>query len=90
MLPEQNLNEANRFDHQPKAVGRVEKRGARMTVYLPVPADALPSLLTLLAANKIRCVRTHGPAPHYGRALVRSFYLSTEVDPEGYLEPAEG
>lgn len=79
-LPDKRLNEGERERNQPVSVGHLNLRAGHMNGIMSMPADALPLLLTLAAAEKLRYVVIQGDPFRYGNAAVKSFRVEMSID----------
>jgi len=79
-LPDKRLNEGERERNQPVSVGHLNLRAGLMNGIMSMPADALPLLLTLAMAEKLRYVVIQGDPFRYGNAAVKSFRVEMSID----------
>lgn len=87
-LPDKRLNEGARERNQPLSIGHLRFRSGHMYGVVSMPADALPLLLTLATAEKLRYVVMQGDRLRYGNASVKSFRVEMSID-EDDLPPDE-
>lgn len=78
-LPNQHLNEGQREHDQPRAIGHLSLHRGAMSGVFSMPADALPSLLVMATAERLRYVVMQGEKLHYGQASVKSFRFETKI-----------
>jgi hypothetical protein len=86
-LPDKRLNEGERERHQPVSIGHLNLRSGQMYGVMSMPADALPLLLTMATAEKLRYVVMHGEKFRYGNANLKSFRVEMNIDEDDL--PAE-
>ncbi|KRD72069.1 hypothetical protein ASE60_22700 [Ensifer sp. Root278] len=79
-LPNQHLNEGQRERDQPLSIGHLSVHRRSMSGVLSMPADALPSLLTMATAGRLRYVVMQGEKLHYGQASLKSFRFEMKID----------
>lgn len=88
-LPTDDLDEDQRKNHTPKAIGSLSVRDGLLTGLLSLPKDALFPILQMLIAGRFKFVDLSGAKLRYREALVRSFGLETHID-EDDLPSADG
>ena len=79
-LPTRELNEGNREKIKSVSIGTMNTRRGQMDAVLSMPADVLPSLLTMATAEQLRYIVMQGEKPRYGRAMLLSFRFETRLD----------
>jgi hypothetical protein len=80
-LPGRRLNEAERKRDQPQSVGSFHLHHGRMHFLIPMPADALPAVLAMMIAGRIRYVEMNGERPRYRQGRIRSYRLERDYNP---------
>jgi len=88
LIPDKNLNEENRQQHQPKSVGSLNLSDGKLRALLSIPQDVLDTILQMLAAERFKYIVITGDKLHYRQAMVKSFRLECELD-EDDLPPEE-
>jgi hypothetical protein len=83
-LPKVEDNEANRMRQEPRAVGSLHLYSNILHGLLSMPADALPPVLTVLAAGKFKFVVLDGERLRWGKALIRHYSIDTFVHEDDY------
>lgn len=73
LVPWLTLNEGHREKHNPTSVGSLHFYRGQVEGGLSVPADVVPSLLTMLAANQFRYLTLEGTKAHYGQVEIKSY-----------------
>lgn len=79
ILPDKRLDEGVREQNRPVSIGHINLRKARMDGILSMPADALPLLLTLATAEKLRFMVMQGERLRYGSAAIKSFRVEMNI-----------
>lgn len=80
LIADPNLNLANRARHRPTAIGRIELYRGAFDAFLSIPEDALPSLMTALAAGRMKFASLEGERLHYGKGDVRDVIFDVTLD----------
>ena len=84
LLPEDALNEGNRELHNPTAIGSLHLYRGTLRGLVSIPADLLPSLLTMLTADKLRYAVLSGDKLRYNQATLRDFRLQRDLEEEDF------
>lgn len=71
-----------------RTVGSLHLWRGRLTGLITMPRDALPPILTMLAAGKFHVVDITAARLHYGRAMVNRFRIAMTRDDEDGNEAA--
>ncbi len=79
-LPDKRLNEGEQERNRPLSVGHLNLRSGRMYGVMSMPTDALPPLLTIATAGRLRYVVMQGERLRYGNAGVKSFRVEMNID----------
>jgi hypothetical protein len=87
-LPDPRLNETERKRDQPQAVGSFHIHHGALQFLMPMPADALPCVLQMIIAGRMRYVEMDGDRPRYRQGRIRSYRLVRDHDPNS-LRPDE-
>ena len=87
-LPDAALNETARKGETPQSAGSFHLHRGALQFILPMPADALPSVLAMMIAGRFRFVVIEGDRPMRGEGRVRMYRLAATHD-EDDLPPAE-
>jgi len=74
------LNEGQRERDSPIGIGSLNLHRRHLQGIFPMPADALPMLLTMLTADKLRYVVMSGEQMRYGHARIQSFRMEMSID----------
>lgn len=78
-LPNKHLNEGQRERDQPHSIGHLSLHRGSMSGVFSMPADVLPSLLTMATADRLRYVVIQGEKLHYGQASMTSFRFEMKI-----------
>jgi hypothetical protein len=81
LLPDERLNKEHRQNDHPTLIGHLSFHG-RPSALMSVPADALPTLLTMLIAEKFKYVVLHGSALRYRQTDLQSLRFEMQIDEE--------
>ena len=87
-LPDRRLNESERKRDQPQSVGSFHIHRGALRFLIPMPADALPCVLQMMIAGRMRYVEMDGDRPRYRQGRIRSYRLVRDHDPNN-LPPDE-
>lgn len=85
LVPSQNMNERAREKQTPLSVGSLHSYRGEMEVGLSMPADVLPSLLAVLAADRVRYLVIEGTGTR-ARADVIDYSLEMSLTEEDLAE----
>ena len=80
-LPDERLNREHRQNDRPTLIGHLSFHG-QPNALMSIPADALPSLLSILTAEKFRFVVLHGSVLRYRQTDLQSFRFEMQIDDE--------
>jgi hypothetical protein len=80
LMPNRRLNEGERERDEPHSVGSLHLHRGSLQVLLPIPLDALPSILQVACADRLRYVVITGDRLRYGHGLVRMYRLQRMID----------
>ena len=80
LMPDRRLNEGEREHDEPQSCGSLQLHRGHLQVLLPMPLDALPSVLQIACAERLRYVVVTGEKLHYGHGLARMYRLQRTVD----------
>lgn len=81
-LPSQKLNEGYRENDEPITIGSLSLLRGYLTGRLSMPADILPSLLTIATAGRLRYVIIQGDKLFRGHGRMNNFRFETTLDPD--------
>jgi len=70
------------LDRTVKTVASASLYQSVLTFYANLPLDALPPLLTCLAAERVKFVSLRGAKLRYGKALIQSLHIKENIDDE--------
>ena len=87
-LPDRRLNESERKRDQPQSVGSFHIHHGALKFLILMPADALPCVLQMMIAGRMRYVEMNGDRPRYRQGRIRSYRLVRDHDPNN-LPPDE-
>jgi predicted RNA binding protein YcfA (HicA-like mRNA interferase family) len=85
---DQRLNESECKRDQPQSVGSFPIHHGALQFLIPMPADALPCVLQMMIAGRMRYVEMNGDWPRYRQGRIRSYRLVRDHDPSN-LPPDE-
>lgn len=80
LLPDRRLNEGERERDDPRSCGSLQLHRGHFQALLPMPLDALPSVLQAAIADRLRYVVITGDKLRYGQGYVRMYRLQRSVD----------
>jgi len=80
LMPDRRLNEGERDRDEPQSCGSLHLHRGHLRGLLPMPLDALPSVLQIACAERLRYVVITGEKLRYGHGLVRMYRLQRAVD----------
>lgn len=80
LMPDRRLNEGERERDQPHSVGSMHLHRGYFQILLPMPLDALPSVLQIACADRLRYVVITGDRLRYGHGLVRMYRMQRTID----------
>lgn len=80
LMPDRRLNEGERERDEPHSCGSLHLHRGYFQVLLPMPLDALPSILQIACADRLRYVVITGDRLRYGHGLVRMYRLQRTID----------
>jgi hypothetical protein len=80
-LPDERLNQKNRQNDRPMLVGHLSFHGSPNAL-LSMPADALPSVLAMLIAEKFKHIVLHGSALRHRQTDLRWFRFEMQISDE--------
>ncbi|WP_442753299.1 hypothetical protein ACNHKD_09795 [Methylocystis sp. JAN1] len=80
LMPDRRLNEGEREHDEPQSCGSLHLHRGHLRILLPMPLDALPSVLQIACAERLRYVVVIGEKLHYGQGLARMYRLHRTVD----------
>jgi hypothetical protein len=89
-MPDVHLNHAYRQDDEPNTTGSLTLHNGVLQALLPIPQDALDSLLQMLAARRFRYAVLTGGRLRYRKALVRMLRFETRLDEEDFPADDDG
>lgn len=87
-LPDDRYNRDQWHRHRAPHVGTLHLRRGHLEGMFSLPADALPAILTMMAAGRIRFAVLHSAKLRYGQAEVQGFRLEMNIDEDDL--PPEG
>ena len=80
LLPNEELNLGQERDrHQPISIGSVHVAQGHMSALISIPADALPSILTMVTAEVLRFAVLTGSKLRYGRTAITRMRLEMKL-----------
>lgn len=86
-MPDLRLNEGERERYERHSCGSLNLHRGHLRALLPIPLDALPSVLQIASSDHLRYVVITGDKLRYGQGLVRTYRLQRNLDkddlPEG-------
>lgn len=83
VIPDAQLDRAQRDRHEPDGVGTLTSYGPRLDGYLNIPMDGLLVVLQMLGTAKYRYVEMHGLALRHRKARIKSYrFCETSEWPE--------
>lgn len=80
LMPDRRLNEGERERDEPHSCGSLHLHRGHFQVLLPLPLDALPSVLQIASVDRLRYVVITGDRLRYGHSLVRTYRLQRTLD----------
>ena len=80
LMPDRRLNEGERERDEPHSCGSMHLHRGYSQALLPTPLDALPSILQIACADRLRYVVITGDRLCYGHGLVRTYRLQRTLD----------
>lgn len=80
LMPDPRLNKGERERDDPKSCGSLYVHRGHFQALLPMPLDALSSVLQLAAAGRLRYVVMTGDKLRYGQGLIQMYRLQRMLD----------
>lgn len=85
-IPDPDLNAGAREERSPIAAGSIDIYGGEMSALFGVPLDVLPSLLTMLTAEKLRYAILQGGPMRYRKTSLTSIRLEMNITEDDLWE----
>lgn len=82
LMPDERLNREARQRNSPTQVGSIRLYRGQFEALLPIPADVLPPVLTMLTAGLLKFAVLTGEKLRYGHSSVRNFRLEMKLNSE--------
>jgi hypothetical protein len=79
-IPDDRYNQDNWHLHKTGHVGTLSLHRGRLTGLFSLPSNVLPSLLTMLAADRFKFVTIAATKLRYGNAVAQDFRLDMNID----------
>lgn len=80
LLPNEDLNNLNRQNASPTAVGSINLHRGTLTMLLSMPQDALEPVLNMLVADRFNYLVMTGDQLRYRQGKIRSFRIQQKLD----------
>jgi len=80
LMPDRRLNAGERERDEPHSIGSLRLYRGYLQVLLPMPLDALTSILQIACADRLRYLVITGDRLRYGHGLVRMYRLQRMID----------
>jgi hypothetical protein len=89
LLPDRNLDEERRKNHEPISLGTLELQDDKMVGFLPIPMDVLPSVLQMLIGDRFKFLAMSGTELYRRSTRLTGFSLEMDMEEDEDAPPHE-